>query len=156
MFREGYAKDGLGTNIFFVNCPEDLHFTEVSMKPPGWSRRGKIDITNLRNRVVTTGLNKSLSEATNMTLTVQASTDRLGFNGGGDLLNLISFNQQIYVRFPPNMLGLRAVYRLYGWCDELNAHEFKEGELPLYDMTVIISSTTPQGAEAPPTFTGMV
>lgn len=153
---ESFAKDGLGTNVYFPSQPEALYFIEVKVKLPGWDKRGGIDITNLRNQKVTTQLDKTLAKANEMTIVAQVSTMRGYHMNSASMLEMFGFNQLIYFRSPPNLLGLKALYNTYGWLDKCESHEVAEGEEPLWDLSILISNTTLAGAEYPTTFVQMV
>lgn len=161
-----FAKDGLGTNIYFPGgtggnaAVPSIYFVEVKVKLSGWDKRGGIDITNLRNSRVTTKLNKTLAQSNDMSLVVQvnqASGYAVVASDATAIINKIGTNQLFYFTSPPTIdNGLRYLYEAWGWCDKLEPQENSEGEQPLFDMTVIVSNTTNAGVEYPIRLLGTV
>ena len=140
-------KDGFRTLIGFNNLGgfNGPTFAEVTVKPPGMIGRGPIDTTSMRNVALVTKWPKQLVDFSNLTSSVQ--WDPVFWT---QIFNSVLLkNQWIMVKFP-NLQTLG----FYGWADSFEPNDHREGEVPLSNLTVILSNVNPQNVETTPTLTG--
>ena len=136
--------DGLGTIIAFRDVPGigGVLFKEQQIKPWGYDGRGPILTTSLRNQFVVTKLPKQLADVTDCSGTVQWDPALLETA----YLQILQVNMQFDTTFPN---GER--WAAFGWLDKFDPQEHQEGELPLANITIVVSNVDPvTGAETRP------
>lgn len=133
--------DGHPTFLLFDLNPNTYLWT-MHVKPPGLSGGGKNDITTMENQLVRTFFPKTLFTATEARMQVQY--DPRLYN---DVLDMIIQNQQCTVFFPDTSSLL-----FYGWLEEFEPNDHKEGEPPNASMKIECSNVDASLNETVPVY----
>lgn len=134
-------EDGHGTIIHFASNPS-VSMEEKTVTPPGIAGGGANDVTTMRNTTWRTLAPKKLKTLKECGCTV--SYDPKVFD---EIVAMINDNQLITIEFPDG-----TELEFYGWLDDFDPKECKEGEQPTADIKIICSNRNDSGTETAPNY----
>jgi hypothetical protein len=133
--------DGFKTLVTFANFPS-VKFWTKTVKPPGMSGGGANETTTMHNTTWRTNAPKKLKTMTDSTQT--AAYDPQVYQ---DIPSMINTNQLITITFSDG-----SQVKFWGWLDEFEPNEIKEGEQPTADVKIIPSNQNSSGVETAPVY----
>lgn len=145
-----YLYDGQSVT-FSLGVSGGIRFREKTVTPPSFKGGGPLDGTDMRNTTFRTKVSKKL-----------LSADQIKMSGYYDpqlysrLTTSMQFNQAINLLFVDFSL-----VTFYGWIEEFEPTEHKEGDNPLANFVLEVSNQNGSGvgvigAEVPPAYSAPV
>lgn len=119
-----------------------IQYHEVTIKLPTVDGRGGIDQSSMRNTWLTTQLPKALITLGEITGSMMYSTE---FYFAA--MTTINRNQNMTLLLPDG-----STFSFWGWLNQIDPTEYKEGERPLLNFNIQLSNLNTQCQEAPPSF----
>lgn len=138
MLLEGFATTITGSEI------PGIKLFEKEITPPGVSKGGAIDVTNMRNTAWRTAVPRKLKTLPELTVTVAYAMDAYK----SVLEQKVGVNQEFTVTFPDN-----ATLKFWGWIEEFTPAAMREGEQPTATLRIVPSNRNATGVETGPVVT---
>jgi|SRR6185312_2278744 len=150
-----YLRDGFASLLCF-SANASVHLWEKTIKPPGIDGGDPTDISTMHNLVWHTMAPRKLKKMD--TIECVCAYAPAAYS---DMLSLINVHQTVTVFFPEGKHisgtgindGSVSTLAFYAYVQKFEPQELKEGEMPLANVTIVLTNTDPTGAEAGPVFT---
>ncbi len=134
-----YLESGYRT-IWSFSANPSIELEEITLKPPGVSRRGGINTSSMRNNAAITKTAKKLTEYSNVEGSCKYKVD-----SWTQIVAMLGVNQLLTITYPDTK-----TCQIWGFLDEAEPSEHEEEEMPVADVVFIPSNRNNSGVETLP------